>query len=98
MMKAVSISETSVYFYKTARRYMPEACHLQSDAHCACYTLVHTTICSRKKLLRRVTSFVDLNFVAEGYHHVLRRFELVCGQLSVWLRNYQHQNTEYLIS
>jgi hypothetical protein len=29
MMEAVRASETSIYFYDTARRHIPEGCHLQ---------------------------------------------------------------------
>jgi hypothetical protein len=31
MTEAVRTSETSVYFNKTSRRYIPEDCHLQID-------------------------------------------------------------------
>jgi hypothetical protein len=30
MMEAVRISESSVYFNETTRRYIPESCHLQT--------------------------------------------------------------------
>jgi hypothetical protein len=38
IIKAVLISETSIYFYETARHHIPERCHLFSD------------ICSRRWL------------------------------------------------
>jgi hypothetical protein len=30
MMEAVRISETSVYFHETSRRYIADSCHLQN--------------------------------------------------------------------
>jgi hypothetical protein len=31
VMDAVRTSETTLYFYETARRHLPESCHLQRD-------------------------------------------------------------------
>jgi hypothetical protein len=62
MMETVHISETSVYFNETTRRYIPEGCHL--------HTLLRHNVVRDFKINRKVTGCIDYLVSETGYTEV----------------------------
>jgi hypothetical protein len=103
-IKAVSTSETSVYFNQTTRRYIPEGCHLHK-----CYwheNLCQVTIAVLTATSMKMTVFWDVApcRLVETY----RRFRGACliaftddgGSKHLWnvgqfLKDYKTQYTSY---